>query len=298
MGAVNRNIEIPGKPASKGLRVFFDFISEEIDKRKDSEFWRKVTDDGQWRYSDHFESPPMFVAFRAWKHGNSHTRDAVEDWLSQSWNYKGQRKELYQKLVQSLWGRFRDPRPEWQYYADDVFSFERQGYEQAWSSLRDLQMLARGVGLKGLVLLFDEFEDILTNLTNVAYQEAAFWNLFQFSLGKKYPGLSYYAVTPDFVGKCHVVLERKGRSKYCVASFDSLPTFQLAPLSIEDLETLAIRIMRTHGLAYSWEPDLVMRASKLRALISEAAAIQIADRSRQAIIRVVKALDSLLYETE
>ena len=72
-------------------------------------------------------------------------------------------------------------------------------YNQFFEALSGLDSLAKAVGLKGLVLLVDEFEDIVTNLTRYDYQEAAHHNLFDFLEGEKFSGLSYFAVTPEFI---------------------------------------------------------------------------------------------------
>jgi len=222
----------------------------------------------------------------------------VEDWFLQPWVYRSQRRLLYSDLVGSLRRFFHDPRPEWQFYSDGVFWFHTQGYAQSWSALRDLQRLLCESGLKGLVLLFDEYEDVVTNLRNVAHQEAAFWNLFQFYAGKQFPGLSFYAVTPEFVEKCVTLLIGKGRWDYDYARFKAIPTFQMTPLDVEELEELAMRILEAHGVAYDWEPDLVMRATELDKIVRKAASVQIQDRARHTIITVVKALDRLLEEYE
>jgi len=240
----------------------------------------------------------VFVAVRAWATGNSTVHDRVEDWFLQPWVYRSQRRLLYSDLVGSLRRFFHDPRPDWQFYSDGVFWFHTQGYAQSWSALRDLQRLLCESGLKGLVLLFDEYEDVVTNLRNVAHQEAAFWNLFQFYAGKQFPGLSFYAVTPEFVEKCVTLLIGKGRWDYDYARFKAIPTFQMTPLDVEELEELAMRILEAHGVAYDWEPDLVMRATELDKIVRKAASVQIQDRARHTIITVVKALDRLLEENE
>ncbi|GIV86978.1 MAG: hypothetical protein KatS3mg054_1007 [Chloroflexus sp.] len=201
-------------------------------------------------------------------------------------------------MLPSLRRHFHDPRPEWRFYADAVFEFHTQDYAQSWSALRDLQRLLRASGLKGLVLLFDEFEDVITNLGNVNYQEAAFRNLFQFYAGTQFPGLSFYAVTPEFVEKCVTLLTRKGRWDFDYDQFKNIPTFQMTPLGEEELEELAMRILETHGIAYDWEPDLVMKAKELKEIVRKAASIQIQDRARHTITTVVKALDRLLEENE
>jgi hypothetical protein len=179
-----------------------------------------------------------------------------------------------------------------------VFWFHTQGYAQSWSALRDLQRLLCESGLKGLVLLFDEYEDVVTNLRNVAHQEAAFWNLFQFHAGKQFPGLSFFAVTPEFLEKCVTLLKNKDRQNYDYARFKAIPTFQMTPLDVKELEELAMRILEAHGVAYEWEPDVVMRAKELDQIVRKTASISVQDRARHTIITVVKALDRLLEQKE
>ncbi len=183
-----------------------------------------------------------------------------------------------------------------QFYSNGVFDFKNQDYTQSWAALRDLQRLLREAGSKGLVLLFDEFEDVLTNLGNISYQESAFWNLFKFYSGKEFPGPSFYAVTPEFVDKCISLLTKRDRSGYNQEQLKAVPTFQMTPLDVEELKELAMRILETHGIAYDWEPDLVMRAKELDQIVRKAASVQIQDRARHTIIAVVKALDRLLEE--
>jgi hypothetical protein len=300
-GAICRNIEVPRLPGQKGIRTALDFVVDRTESAKVSKaesFWHELTNNWKWDFSEVLDSPAMFVAVRAWATGNSAIHDRVEDWFLQPWVYRMQRKVLYFDLVGSLWRYFHDPRPEWQFYKDGVFDFQSQGYAQSWSALRDIQRLLCESGLKGLVLLFDEFEDVITNLRNVAHQEAAFWNLFQFCAGKQFPGLSFFAVTPEFVDKCEKLLMDKGRWDYDYARFKAIPSFQMTPLDVKELEELAMRILETHGIAYQWQPDLVVQAMELSKIVREAASVQIQDRARHTIITVVKALDRLLEENE
>jgi hypothetical protein len=302
MGAIFRNIELPSSPGTRGIRCLFDLLRlrSEQDRAKDRKpgFWSDLTHNWKWDYSDELNSPALFAALRAWSTGDHDAQGLVEDWLQQPWNYKSQRKKLYQGLVEDLRKYFRDPRSHWQFYADNVFAFDVQGYAQSWAALGDLVCLSKAAGLAGIVLLFDEFEDIITNLTNIAHQQAAFWNLFQFYSKKHFEGLSFYAVTPEFVDKCKKLLLSKGVFDYDYEWFEALARFQMSPLSTDELSTLALRIMDTHGKAYDWEPDLVMKASQLRRIVERAAAVQIQDRARHTITEVVKSLDSLLQEQE
>ena len=300
-GAICRNIEVPGVHGQKGIRPVLNFVVNRLERAKAAKtapFWHELTNNWRWDYSEVLDSPAMFVAVRAWATGLSTVHDRIEDWFLQPWAYRSQRRLLYSDLVCSLRRFFHDPRPEWQFYSDGVFWFHTQGYAQSWSALRDLQCLLCEAGLKGLVLLFDEFEDVVTNLNNVAHQEAAFWNLFQFYFGKQFPGMSFYAVTPEFVDKCVALLLGKGRWDYDYDRFQAIPTFQMTPLDVEELEELAMRILEAHGIAYEWEPDLVMRATELDKIVRKAASVQIQDRARHTIITVVKALDRLLEENQ
>jgi len=302
MGAIFRNLELPTTPGVRGLRAFFDLMLASCQKHKaegsNSGFWVDLSHGWKWDYSDQLNSPALFAALRAWSTGNGEAQELVEDWLQQPWNYKGQRKKLYTGLVDGLRKYFRDPRADWQFYADNVFAFDVQGYSQSWAALGDLNRLSQAAGLSGVVLLFDEFEDIITNLTNIAHQQAAFWNLFQFYSRKHFAGLSFYAVTPEFVDKCKRVLINKGCFDYDYEWFEALSRFQMSPLSTDELSALALRIMDAHGKAYDWEPDLVMKASQLRSIVEHAASIQIQDRARHTITTVVRSLDGLLQEQE
>ena len=53
-------------------------------------------------------------------------------------------------------------------------------------------------GLKGVIILFDEFENMLSGLKRSDYKVDAFWNLLQFGRQKQFPGLSVFAITPEF----------------------------------------------------------------------------------------------------
>lgn len=298
LGAVCRGLEIPASETGKGIRPFLDFIENQMQKKETGSAWEHISNDWKWDYSEVLESQSMFVALRAWVTGKQEVKDIVENWLCHPWNYRTQRTALYLNLVHNLRSFFRDPRSQRQFNADDVFMFQTQGHFQSWAALKDINTLARSAGLNGLIILFDEFEDVITNLKNIGHQESAFWNLFQFFSSKRFPGKTFYAVTPAFAEKCKERLFLKGRWDFDFSRFDSLPTYEMSPLTAEALEKLSLRILKAHGIAYEWEPDLVMRASDLNGIIVNAAALQLQDRARHVIISVVKALDDLLQENQ
>ena len=158
--------------------------------------------------------------------------------------------------------------------------------------------MSLNAGFNGLVILFDEFEDVITNLNNISYQETAFMNLFHFYTGEKFSGKTFFAVTPSFTEKCKKVLIQKDRWHFDFSIFDVLPTFELSPLDKKDLRELSLKILDAHGIAYDWEPDLIMKNSQLRSIIDEAMLAQIQDRARYAIKSVVNALDDLYEDYE
>jgi hypothetical protein len=297
-GAICRGIEVPNLPR-KGIGSFFDLICKCIKNKKKGNrqsFWNQLTNNSQWDYSDILSSRGLFVALRAWYFGEPAVQNLIEDWLYGPWFYYTQRKLLYKELVEKLREKFRDPRMEWQFYADGVFIFNTNGHYQSWAALRDLHTLACSAGLRGFIILFDEFEDVIQNIKNIAHQQSAFWNLFEFYSGKQFPGMTFYAVTPDFVKKCKQLLLSKQVWDYDFNRFDALETFEMSPLNKRELYELSVKIMKTHAIAFAWKPDLFIKASELRTLVDKAASVQIQDRVRYTIRKIVKVLDRYLED--
>lgn len=232
LGAIWRGLETPSNNGYKGVRPFFGEICSRIEaskSRKRTCFWCDLSNEWRWDYSEILEAPSLFIAIRAWLSYQPVLHDLVEAWFYDPQVYKNQRKELYKKLILQLRDRFREPRQEWQFYADGVFDFQGQAYAQSWAALRDIHKLAIEAGYRGLIILFDEFEDVIHNMRNIQHQESAFWNLFQFYGAKKFSGMTYFAVTPDFAKKCKSLLLNKGRWDYDYSLFDNLSTFEMSP---------------------------------------------------------------------
>ena len=148
-------------------------------------------------------------------------------------------------------------------------------------------------GLTGMAILFDEFEDVLTNLNRVNWQEAAFWNLFRFVSGTRFSGKTFFAVTPSFVEKCKSCLTGKGRWDIDLSKFDALQHFEMSPLTKNELLQLAERIVEVHELAYEYEVADDVR-EKMKEIVGLAAMSAVQDRTRQAIRRAVEVLDDAL----
>jgi hypothetical protein len=156
-------------------------------------------------------------------------------------------------------------------------------YQQCWEALTDLDDLAKACGFKGLVLLVDEFEDVVTNLVRSDYQTAALENLLGFFDGDKFGGLSYFAVTPEFT--------RRWRWLSAGAELDRQPAFALTPPGKADIKRLAHTIRAVHAIAYELEPGETLSDSDLEREVEEMLGISSQDRIRQTIEGIVEALD-------
>lgn len=301
LGAIWRGLEIPNSNGGRGVRSFLNEICTKIETSKSKKkacFWRDLSNEWRWDFSDVLEAPAIFIGLRAWSTGKTTIQDLVEAWFLDPSVYKNQRKELYTKLIWQLRDRFRDPRYDWQFYKDGIFDFQIQAYTQSWAAFRDIHKLSMEAGYRGFIILFDEFEDVIHNLRNIKHQQSAFWNLFEFYGGKKFDGMTYFAVTPDFTKKCKTLLLQKGCWDYDYSLFDKLPTFEMSPLTAEELQELALKILEVHGFAYDWEPDSIMKMSQLKAIVAKTASVQVQDRARQTIKDIVKYLDRLIEDME
>jgi hypothetical protein len=299
LGSILSGLEVPQINSKKGIRNFFDFLCEQINDKHNlssKNYWKKLSNNGKWDFSEVLKSPALYVAVRAWLFGDEQTKDFIEDWMSAPWRFYSQRKPLYTTLVEKLRKHFRDRRWDWQFYSDGVFIFNLQGYVQSWDCLKDIDELVKKSGLNGLIILFDEFEDILENLKNIGHQQSAFWNLFQFYSCNKFSGKSFFAVTPSFVEKCKDRLISKDIFDYDFEQFDRIKTFEMSPLTSNELNVLAKKILFIHGTAYRWEPDSIMKNKELKDIVNKAAAVQIQDRARHTIKSVVEKLDDIYQE--
>ena len=297
-GAVCREIEVPGNEA-KGIGVLLDTYRRADESTLDQSVIsdrKKISSGNKWDFSDRLMAPAIYIALRAWVHaGNDRTlRDRIEAWLSNPEDYRSQRKLLYKELVAGLRSHFCDARPEWQFYADEIFRFQTNGHRQSWDALADLDRLACCSGHRGLVLLVDEFEDVIQNLSRRNYQQMAFYNLFRFFAGERFPGRAYFAVTPDFAQKCKRELLSKGVYDFDYRRFDDLPFFRLDPIEVGEMFLLAQKIREVHGIAYDWNAEDVISDSVLRQRCKQSMMVEAPDKIRQAIISVVQLLDTWL----
>jgi hypothetical protein len=290
-GAVTREIEVPGMSGT-GVRTLFDlFRRRYLDVGMGDELVRELSVDGTWAQAGQL-SDPILIGLRAWVVGSEGPRSLVEEWYAWPEPYRNRRKDLYWGLVADLEHRFDDRRTESRYYIDNAFGFHADGHTNSWDALGDLHAVAVAAGLNGLILLFDEFEDVIQNLNRSDLQVAAFENLFDFFSGDSYPGPAYFAVTPEFAQLCRNELVRRGRYDFPLVRFTQLPAFELAPINEADFRQLAERIAEVHGIALGWDAARVLAGPGWPSIVRSAWGNASPDRIRQAIQRLVGTLDA------
>ena len=223
--AVAREAQLPGTDERGFGPLFDEFAAILDDVGPDAEPFRSISDAGRWGAASTLEDP-MLIGLRAWVLGGQDQRDLVEAWYTTPEQYRSRRTELYLYLVLPFRTQVADDRSDARYYINNAFWFHSDGHAHAWHGLQALDLIARAVGLKGLVLLFDEFEDVIQNLNNRDWQQKAFRNLFQFFKTSEYPSMAYFAVTPDFAAACKEELLSRGVYDFPVKRFSQLPAFE------------------------------------------------------------------------
>lgn len=297
--AVMRELEVDGKSGKGAWTLFEHFASLDPHLLGPAlrDKYDRITADDRWDISEELKAPGVWVALRAWVHAPTDAaRELIQDWLSFPWNYESTPGHLYRQLVERLRPAVRDPRPDRTMYAEGVFHLRKSGHTQAWAALSDLDALAQICGRRGLVLLFDEFEDVIQNMNNIQYEREAFVNLFRLFSGDRFGGMSYFAVTPDFAEKCRNRIYAKMAYDFPVDRFDGLPRYEVAPIRKPDFLRLAKEIRATHGCAYGWDAASELTDDELTGLVEELYRRRSADQIRQAIQGIVAALDDRIDE--
>jgi hypothetical protein len=298
-GAVAREIEVPGDPG-KGIGCLFDryFETDEDDlPARMRARRRKLSMDSQWSRPSEIKSTPLWIALRGWHLSRSEdARDVAESWLSSNWEYRSDRQYLYWHLVERLPPRIGNFFSANEMFRSGAFSFHLSGHENAWLALEDLQTLAVLSGLRGLVLLFDEFEDVIQNLKRIDYQRSAFANLISLMGDDRFTGWKYFAVTPEFVARCRSRLLEKDQFDFPVSMLDDLERIKMTPVGEQEFLELGKKVRALHGIAYDWDSKVNFSDSKLSRLVATLYSKSSADQVRQAMVGLVKALDSVLED--
>lgn len=295
--AVMREVEVPGR-AGKGIGCLFDQYFDTDEKQLSAHLKGrrgKLSMDGKWVMIREIRSTPLWFAIRAWHLSTSRDiRDVVRNWLAATWEFNSQRQYLFSHLVGRLPPSINNVHSEAELYRSNVFRFDVDGHESSWRALEDMHTLALLSGLRGLVLLFDEFEDVIQNLGRIDYQRKAFANLIDLMSHERFTGWKYFAVTPEFAARCRDRLLEKGQYDFPVSMFDELERIKMTPVSEQDFLELGKKVRYVHGLAYEWDSEGGFSDRRLAGVVSKLYAKASADQVRQAIVGLVKALDTVL----
>jgi len=292
--AVMREIEVPGR-AVKGIGSLFDHYfsvdEDELPFRVGSRR-RNLSMNGRWTRVREIRSTPLWIALRGWHLSTSKdAREIVKSWLSTTWDFNNQRRYLYTHLVGRLPPSIDNFYSEAELYRSGAFRFDVAGHENAWLALQDLQTLSVLSGLRGLVLLFDEFEDVIQNLGRIDYQRNAFANLIDLMSHERFNGWKYFAVTPDFATLCRTRLLEKGQYDFPVSMFDDLERIKMTPVGEREFLELGKKVRELHGIAYEWDAVSGFTDRKLTNVVAKLYSKSSADQVRQAMVGLVKALD-------
>jgi len=292
VGAICRSLEVPGRER-KGIRSLFETLSEFAGSNKfDHKFWTTLNSNGKWDRKKVFETEPFFLSLRAWFFCDRSIEDYIENWLHLPHdNSAGRASYIFKLLVKGMRQHFRDSRPK-EYFKKEKVDLSRND-DLCWAFIRDLNLAARKIRLKGLVLCFDEFEDIIYGIARINQQKMAFCNLFDLFYEHEYLAQAYFAVTPGFVHKCKSELARKGEYDYDFSQFDELKQFEMTPISKTHLQLLGQKIVAIHSAAFKWKPP----ASSLNAISGIIARMSediSQDRVRQCIRQIVTELDQTM----
>lgn len=295
--AVMREIEVPGR-AGKGIGGlfdhYFDVDESELPERLRARR-RNLSAEGTWLRIREIRSTPLWIALRGWHRSQSKdAKEVVKSWLSSTWDFNAQPGYLYLHLVDQLPWSSKPPISKAKLYSSGAFRFDAGGHENAWLTLQDLQTLSALSGLRGLVLLFDEFEDVIQNLGRIDYQRAAFTNLIQLMSHERFTGWKYFAVTPEFAARCRARLMEKGQYDFPVSMFDDLERVKMTPVCEQEFLEVGRKVRGLHGIAYGWHAGIGFPDLTLEAVVSRLYSKSSADQVRQAMVGLVKALDAAI----
>lgn len=294
LAGVMRAIEVPGAEGQGVGHLFDAFVNADEDSLPDTLVKERaaVTDDDRWSMSQALGSQALWVALRAWHLSTApDIRDYVSNYLAYSWDYDSQPRKLHAKLVKTLPRKVREPRDEREMFRDGSFKFRTTGHQSAWDALNDMRSLALMSGFKGLVLLFDEFEDVIQNMNNIKYERAAFTNLLRLFDERSYDGWAYFAVTPEFSQKCHDRLLEKEQYSFPIERFEDLERVRMDPVTKAQFKPLAASIRNVHGIAYEWDAAATFPKQRLDDILNRLYSRSSADQVRQAMVGLVEELD-------
>lgn len=236
----------------------------------------------RWEYDPHLlEARNVSAAHRVWTYSArpAEARPEIIDWLESPWKYTSLGR--MPRALQSSLASGRE------------VSFRSNQYSQSWAGLNAYNSLAKLAGFRGLVILVDEFEDVITNIRNVRWEGVALANLARL-LGGEFAGSCFFAVTPEFEDK--VLHSQTGRDEHVINDLTELLKdpdlrFDIVRPSAKDFMRVARTVRTFHGEAYRWDAQAQVSDSELADVVRPAFRNAGVDQSRQAMRAVVDHLD-------
>ena len=296
LGEISSKLETSVVKTS-GIGSLFNSFYDSTDIQIDDDAARlhgSIDNGDPWGPEIPLKSPAVHAALRVWPALPEQGRALIEDWFSNPSVYRGQRKSIYRELVKPFMHMFQEPRTESEFYSSGVFTFHTGGFQQSWDAISDLDSISKAAGLGGLVLLFDEFEDIVQNLNRRELQRRAYGNLFQFFTGDSFPGTAVFAVTPDFMDKCALELQKVDDYDMGADGLARLPTLDIDQISEEQFLSLARKIREVHGIAYDWRSGDAIGEHDLEFMLPELFQVTAPNRIRSAVQGLISELDDKL----
>lgn len=257
--AVFKHIRYPDGDESGVYRLFSEFADSCERSDEYAESRSEITDYESWSRPAGLGSEAMWFMLRGFVLGDDDTRDMALEWLTHNNRRQLSKIEMLEPFTEDL--------PVWNRVSRFDFlralQVDANRYEQCWQMLSDVDAIARYSGYSGLIVLFDEFEDVLQNLRNRTYERRAIENLYRFEDGDA--GVSaFFSVTPEFTTKATDLMLMKGQFDFNFRKLDRIETFELSPVGLSQFEELAERIVQSHGTAYDWDPVDELGAETIR----------------------------------
>jgi hypothetical protein len=241
-GEVIRNLRVPN--GASGIAGLFEAIKHS--RIKEAQFIQK------YGFYNNNHVPQIQAAIEWWMKSNSPSvREMIVEWMTNPYRYavKPQQEKLYMRIVKKEYLALSDRQKLATLRKDGTFKWhDGKDYSRTWTVMAEFHKLAQLAGFKGLIILIDEFEDVISNMTK-PQQIRAFYNLFKFYKGE-YPGLVVFAVTPDFVANCRKILLQKSIRDFTILKFEKLPFLKISSLTEEDLFQFSNKLVSLYEHAY------------------------------------------------
>lgn len=295
VGSICRNLEVPEKEG-KGIRFLLDVFKDHvINQTIDHDFWITLHNDEKWDKKRKFNTEPFFLGIRTWLHTDSYLlQDYIVNWFQfPQNNFVGTPSNVFNSFVKGMRKYFLDARPKG-YFTRERLNFTHND-DLCWAFLKDIIIAARSIGFKGLILCFDEFDEIISAINRTSDMIMSFYNLFELFHAFHDHAQVYFSVTPLFVEKCKQELTRRSIYDYDYSQFDQLKKFELTPLRTEHIQVLGRILTNIHSCAFKWEPpeytyDAIMH------IIDSWSQDPRQDRVRQCIRQIVAELDRTMED--